>query len=288
MINLNVQVRRAAAQDHYQIANLLFHESNTHRHLDWRSALEWIGSQNYWVHDEHGFITAAFACPEDPPDVAWIRLFSYHPHLNGLEAWSALWEVARAEIFQNNPYTKVSVIVLKHWFQNILLQNGFEEKQSIALLRLRIGNFKPALISNQIHIRRIKESDLSAIADVDYKAFGSFWHNTLGSLQRAYSQSIHATVAENESGEILGYQISTGNQFGAHLARLAVSPEAQGRGVASAMVSELIQKLNSNQNGNLSVNTQEDNFASLALYKKMGFTKTGEYFPVLVYSGEGV
>ncbi|MFN3492474.1 MAG: GNAT family N-acetyltransferase, partial [Anaerolineales bacterium] len=70
----------------------------------------------------------------------------------------------------------------------------------------------------------------------------------------------------------------------AHLARLAVRPEAQGRGVASALVSHLIQNLNSNQNGNLSVNTQEDNFASLALYKKLGFSKTGEYFPVLIYN----
>jgi RimJ/RimL family protein N-acetyltransferase len=33
----------------------------------------------------------------------------------------------------------------------------------------------------------------------------------------------------------------------------------------------------------LSVNTQSDNDASLALYQKMGFTRTGESFPVLVY-----
>jgi len=51
------------------------------------------------------------------------------------------------------------------------------------------------------------------------------------------------------------------------------------------LVNELIQNLNANQIGNLSVNTQDDNFASLALYKKIGFTKTGESFPVLVYNG---
>ena len=91
MINLNVQVRRAEAKDYFQLTSLLFYEANTHRHLDWRSALEWLGSQNYWVLDENGFITAAFACPEDPPNIAWIRLFSYNPHLNRLETWSALW-----------------------------------------------------------------------------------------------------------------------------------------------------------------------------------------------------
>ncbi|MBL8097772.1 MAG: GNAT family N-acetyltransferase [Anaerolineales bacterium] len=284
MINLNVKVRRAVAQDHYQIANLLFHESHTHRHLDWRSVLDWLGAQNFWVLDEHGFITAAFACPEDPQDIAWIRLFTYHPHLDLREAWSALWESSQAEIFQNNPNAKVSSIVIKPWFQDVLLQSGFEQKQSIALLRLRIEKFKPFAAPQNLHIRRMKESDISFVADVDYKAFGSFWHNSFDSIRFAYAQAISATVAENELNEIIGYQLSTGNRFGAHLARLAVSPQAQGRGVASALVSHLIQNLDANQNSNLSVNTQEDNMASLALYKKLGFSKTGEYFPVLIYN----
>jgi ribosomal protein S18 acetylase RimI-like enzyme len=284
MINLNVKVRRAVAQDHYQIANLLFHESHTHRHLDWRSVLDWLGAQNFWVLDEHGFITAAFACPEDPTDVAWIRLFTYHPHLNLQDAWSALWEHAQPEIFQNNPNAKVSSIIIKPWFQDVLLQSGFEQKQSIALLRLRIENFKPFSVPQNLHIRRMKESDIPSVADVDYKAFGSFWHNSFDTIQFAYAQAISATVAENESNEIIGYQLSTGNRFGAHLARLAVSPQEQGRGVASALVSHLIQNLDENQNSNLSVNTQEDNVASLALYKKLGFSKTGEYFPVLIYN----
>jgi len=284
MIHLNVKVRRAVAQDHYQIANLLFHESHTHRHLDWRSVLDWLGAQNFWVLDEHGFITAAFACPEDPADVAWIRLFTYHPHLNLQDAWLALWEHAHPEIFQNNLNAKVSSIIIKPWFQDILLQSGFEQKQSIALLRLRIENFKPFSVPQNLHIRRMKESDISSVADVDYKAFGSFWHNSFDTIRFAYAQAISATVAENESNQIIGYQLSTGNRFGAHLARLAVSPQAQGRGVASALVSHLIQNLDANQNSNLSVNTQEDNAASLALYKKLGFSKTGEYFPVLIYN----
>ncbi|RJP49979.1 MAG: GNAT family N-acetyltransferase, partial [Anaerolineaceae bacterium] len=78
-------------------------------------------------------------------------------------------------------------------------------------------------------------------------------------------------------------QISTGNPFGAHLARLGVQPEAQGRGVGAALVNDLIQRLNIGRNGSLSVNTQADNAASLSLYKKLGFVQTGEHFPVLVY-----
>jgi ribosomal protein S18 acetylase RimI-like enzyme len=282
MINLNLQVRRAVAQDHRQISNLIFHESNTHRHLDWRSALEWIGSQNYWVLVENGTIAAALACPEDPPDVAWIRLFAHHPHLSGPEAWSVLWEKASAEIAYFNSQAQVAAIVVKQWFQNILLSNGFELRQNIVLLERTEKKLNLFLPPNGIRIRSMQNADLLVVAQMDLTAFGSFWHNTADSLQRAYSQAIYATVAEDDSG-MVGYQISTGNPFGAHLARLGVQPQAQGRGVGVAMVSDLIQHLDIHQSGRLSVNTQSDNAASLALYKKLGFARTGEYFPVLVY-----
>lgn len=282
MINLNLQVRRAVTQDHHQIANLIFYEANTHRHLDWRSLLDWVGSQNYWVMEEDGRITAALACPEDPPHVAWIRLFAYHPHLSGPETWSALWEVAYPEIIRANPQAQVAAIVMKQWFQNILLSSGFAVKQNIVLLQLSGENTKTFQIPPGIRIRPMQASDLNQVTKVDITSFGQFWHNTFDSLQRAYSQAMRATVAEDDSG-VIGYQVSTGNPFGAHLARLGVQPEAQGRGIGAALVSDLTQRLNINQSGRLSVNTQADNAASLSLYKKMGFVHTGECYPVLVY-----
>lgn len=283
MINLKTQVRHATAHDHTQLANLLFHESNTHRHLDWHSALEWLGEKNFWVLDEHGFITAALACPEDPSDIAWIRLFSHHPHLTAPDAWSMLWEVALAEIFDSNPKARVSAIVLKKWFQNILSQHHFELKQNIVLLRLRIENVIPQNHLRNIHIRKMNEADIFCVSQIDADAFGSFWQNSINTTQRAYMQSVHATVAENESGALVGYQISTGNRFGVHLSRLGVRVEAQGQGIATSLLAELIHTLNQNQMDEISVNTQEDNAASMALYRKFGFVKTGDVFPVMVY-----
>ena len=112
MINVSVQIRRAVLEDQLQIANLIHNEVTSHRHLDWRIPLEWIGSPNYWVMEEDGrHITGVLACPEDPPQVAWIRLFAYSPHTihsfvvpgqgqigKQPEAWSALWEAARGEV----------------------------------------------------------------------------------------------------------------------------------------------------------------------------------------------
>ena len=283
MINVNLQVRRAVAEDHSQIAALLQNESNTHRHLDWRSPLEWLGSPNYWVLEEDGRIIAALACPEDPPHIAWIRVFGYSPYLSGPVAWPALWDAARNEIARANAQTQVAVIVIKQWFQSLLLSTGFDLKQNIILLQLASENIRPWNMPQGIRIRSMEEADMSAVVKIDFAAFGPFWHNTLDSLQRARSQSVSAAVAEDASG-LVGYQISTGNPFGAHLARLAVRPETQGRGVGTALVGNLIHGNGANRFSRLSVNTQADNAASLSLYKKLGFIPTGEHFPVLVYS----
>ncbi len=282
MINVSLEVRRAVAEDHYQIARLLLSEANTHRHLDWRSPLEWIGAPNYWVVEEDGSIIALLACPEDPPHVAWIRAFGFSPRLSGPEAWSALWGVAQSEIFGSNAQTQVAAIVVKQWFQNLLLSTGFRLKQNIVLLQLINENAKPFTMPKGLRIRSIQEEDMPFVTEIDLAAFGNFWHNTLDSLQRARLQSVSATVAEDDSG-LLGYQISTGNPFGAHLARLAVLPEAQGRGVGTALVGQLIQSGGSNKINRLSVNTQADNIVSLSLYQKLGFIRTGENFPVFVH-----
>lgn len=283
MIAANLQVRHAAVQDHRQISALLFQEANTHRHLDWRTALEWLGSPNYWILENQGQISAALACPEDPEGIAWIRLFSYHPHLSMRDAWSALWGTARAELTHTAPHVTVAAIVLKQWFQNLLLSEGFTSRGDIVVLRLHESPRQTFPVPHGIRIRLMNPDDLPVVANLDAGAFGPFWANSLDSLQRAYSQSTHATVAEDDTGVVVGYQLSTGNPFGAHLARLAVHTEAQGRGVGSALLDGLIRHLGVRSTFSLSVNTQSNNIASLALYKKMGFIQTGEYFPVFSY-----
>ena len=282
MINVNLQVRRAVPADHQQIANLMFHEANMHRHLDWRSPLDWLGSLNYWVLDDGGHVTAAFACPEDPPRISWIRLFAYLPNLSGPETWRVLWNIAHQDIIARTNGTQVAAIVVKHWFENFLLSTGFEIRQNIILLELKSENFRPYSIPQGIRIRRMLIKDIEVVSKLDLVAFGSFWHNSSDALKRAYAQAVYASIAEDDSG-MLGYQLSTGNAFGAHLARLAVQTGAQGRGIGAALVSDLIHKLDPNHLSRLSVNTQDDNSASLSLYKKIGFVRTGEQFPVLVY-----
>ena len=76
MINIGLKVRQAAEQERQKIASLIHYEPYVHRHLDWRTPLDWLGSPYFWVVEREDRIVAALACPTDPETVAWIRLFA--------------------------------------------------------------------------------------------------------------------------------------------------------------------------------------------------------------------
>ncbi len=117
---------------------------------------------------------------------------------------------------------------------------------------------------------------------MDNAAFVPLWHNSLDTMQRAFSQALVVTVAETKEG-IVGYQLTTGHGQRAHLARLAVHPGMQGRGIGRALLGDLFAYLTHTGTMRLSVNTQSDNQVSLKLYKDMGFNRTGEEYPVYTF-----
>jgi ribosomal protein S18 acetylase RimI-like enzyme len=282
MIGVSLQVRPAVPQDQHQIANLMFFESHVHRHLDWRAPLEWLGFPNYWVAEEHERIVAALACPQNPAGVAWVRLFAHSRHLALDDAWNMLWSTAKKSIGWQGGVT-VALIAMQQWLSDLLIRNHFTHNQDIIMLEWKDNSIPESLPMNGVYLRTLEVDDLPAVAELDASAFTPLWQNPLDSLERALPQATSATVVEDSQG-LVGYQITTANPFGAHLARLAVRPDAQRRGLGSLIVTDLIQSLNDKGIARLTVNTQSDNYASLALYRKMGFMLTGEKFPVYSFS----
>jgi ribosomal protein S18 acetylase RimI-like enzyme len=281
MIAVSLQVRPAVPQDQHQIANLMFFESHVHRHLDWRAPLEWLGFPCYWVVEEAGRTMAVLACPQDPPGVAWVRLFAHAKQLSLEDAWSALWQVAQKEIEKQGGAT-VALIVMHPWLKDLLSKNGFTHTQNIVMLEWKGMRAPEASSLEGVALRTMQPGDLPLVAKLDAAAFKPLWQNTLDALEKALPQATSAIVAEDAKG-MVGYQISTANPFGAHLARLAVRPDAQRRGLGSMIVTDLIRRLKKKGVARLTVNTQSDNLSSLALYDKMGFVVTGEKFPVYCY-----
>jgi ribosomal protein S18 acetylase RimI-like enzyme len=280
MVNLEVQVRIALPKDHQQIANLIYYEPYIHRHLDWRTPLDWLGEQEFWVAEYGKLVTSALACPIDPLKIAWIRLFASSGDLTLTDSWSSLWQVALDSLAAQDGVT-VAAITTQDWFVPLLQSSGFSVTQHIVILE-HDGKSMPRFNHPAgISIRPMITSDLPAVAELDAAAFVPLWQNSLDALQHALAQAGWATVAESTEG-IIGYQISTYNPFGGHLARLAVHPHAQRQGIGKALVLDLLKESTTRGLRKLTVNTQDDNQASLALYQDIGFHRTKEEYPVYI------
>jgi ribosomal protein S18 acetylase RimI-like enzyme len=68
--------------------------------------------------------------------------------------------------------------------------------------------------------------------------------------------------------------------MGGHLARLAVKTTMQGRGIGYLLVHQVLNQFRRQGVRHVTVNTQQNNVASLALYSKAGFIITGESYRV--------
>ena len=281
---VNTQVRPADLSDHQRLSNLIFFETRSHRHLDWRPPLEWLGDKYFWMVEEGNQATAALACPEETSGIAWVRLFVHSGYWSAENAWAVLWDVAKQDIMHAGG-ARVAAIVQNAWFEKVLSLNGFENLQSIVMLEWK---YQPRALheAEGVRIRDMMRSDLPDVVAVDAASFDPLWHNSMDALGRAFSQSLFATVAEDDNG-VIGYQVTTGLGIRAHLARLAVHPSVQGRGIGRALLGNLFERLVQGSYFTLSVNTQSDNRASLNLYQRMGFLRTGDAYPVYTFDVPG-
>ena len=271
-------IRTAAATDRSRLANLIHFGSYIHQHLDWKPALDWIGSKPYLVAEKDGEIVSALACPPDLPDITWIRLFAVGPQISCNAAWEALWEAADRELSLLGDMC-VEVISLQSWFNSLLEKSSFEHTDNVIVLMWDRSVELPDPPAKDISIRPMLPEDLVTVLNIDHEAFGKVWKNSMESLELAYQQASLATVAEID-GEVVGYQYSTASAMGGHLARLAVKSNLQGNGIGYWIVHQVLSQFKKQGFRHVTVNTQQNNLSSLALYSKAGFALTGESYRV--------
>src|SRR5512142_1902656 len=160
------QIRPATRSDQQKIADLIFFESHVHRHLDWRTPLDWLGTSPYWVLEEGRQITAALACPPDPDTIAWIRIFAFASHVSGHLAWPALWHAARDQLAEQGGAT-VAAIATQQWFDQILLAAQFHLSGHIVLLEWNDETAQPHPARSTVRVRSMTSDDLSRVVEVD-------------------------------------------------------------------------------------------------------------------------
>jgi [ribosomal protein S18]-alanine N-acetyltransferase len=276
-------VRRATPEDRLLLSRFLNSSVYTHRHLDWREPLEWLGYQPFWMLEKNHEVQALLACPPEPEEVAWVHAFSVGANLSPSWAWNMLFERIIASLSTLPTKPELVSLGMHDWFSDLLQANHFTRHQDIVVLAFDEAPPPPLQLSDGLFIREMLSMDLPAVLEMDNLAFESIWRLSRSDITRAYEKSTYKTVALLDN-QVIGYQMSALSGFSAHLARLAVLPGFQHRRIGFRILQGVLDHfINQHGTWGVTLNTQNTNHSSLALYKKVGFHLTGEQFPVYIY-----
>ena len=269
-------LRRAGSGDRSQVAGLLSRAHWRHFHLDWRDPLDLLAQEPNLLAFSGDRLVAHFASPPDPDRTAWVRSFCVDASQTPLTAWRPLWAEAAASCVALQ-VGRVASLLSGEWMRPLLSEAGFRETNAVVFFEWRGG--RTISLPAPGRVRALRQADLADVVRVDGRAFAPLWRNSLESLSAAMSQAIVATGVEVD-GRLAAYQLTTASPFGAHLARLAVDPDLQRRGLGTTLVVDLIHQLGRRGFDTVTLNTQADNLRSQDLYRGLGFRETGQRYPV--------
>lgn len=165
------------------------------------------------------------------------------------------------------------------WLSNILTRSGFEQVNRVVFYEKEDEEI-PAWGNPEVDIRPANERDIAPLVALDEAAFDPLWRNNtpfFADVLATFPCFVVATLA----GGIVGYQFSTLYKREGHLARIAVHPSWQRRGIGTRLLAEALVFFQRNEVRDVLLNTQEDNWQAQCLYKRFGFQPTGEALAVL-------
>jgi len=85
------QVIEATPAHYNDLAHFFSQNISIHRHLDWFSTLDWIGSRPYLIEISKGEIIAVFCAAPENEESAWIRVFGSKKKVDESECWNLLF-----------------------------------------------------------------------------------------------------------------------------------------------------------------------------------------------------
>ncbi len=284
-VRITREVRASRPDDRRRLAALVHLEPFVHQHPAWEAPLDKAGAPGFVVWEASlGKLDAALAVLRETESVGWVRLFASAAAVPPHQAWEALFPAALEAIHRRDGLRWVAAMPFAEWFRHLLEDNGFYFLENVEVLvweRQPVAQGAPA---KGFRLRPMIPADLAAVARVDAAAFGAFWHMSQEAFRVGLSRSVWATVVEEDAtGKVVGFQVSTPSPLGGHLARLAVHPAVQGRGIGRWLVTDVLAFFHRNGAEQVTLNTQGNNDAALNLYARMGFRQTEEVYPVYCY-----
>jgi ribosomal protein S18 acetylase RimI-like enzyme len=253
-----------------------------YQHVGWHPVSYWAGRPvSLCLEKTNGALAASLLVCPDQLGVAWLQLFAAEVNPGARSAWERLWPSAM-EALRPLGVDRVWVMTTQSWFAALLLASGFRISGHVVALMYCVGA-RPEGDASAEHILPVREADLAEIESLDQAAFPVPWQLDTPAVRETRLRSALATLYRVD-GRVLGYQMAVPTAQGVHLARLAVHPDHRRRGIGRALVTHLLGYFSQQGAPRVTVNTQDDNAASLRLYRGLGFQPTGDSYPVYCFT----
>lgn len=183
------------------------------------------------------------------------------------------------DMARNLGLSKLAYVGNAVWLLDELWGRGFRTNAWIVTLEGSARALPPAPPA-PANLRPVTINDLHSIQMVDSLTFDELWHGAIGDLAGALAEDKSFVLAELD-GRIVGYEWCELFEGQAHLSRLAVHPGYQGRGIGAQLLHRAITDALAHGAKQISLNTQESNDRSLALYRRFGFAVTDRRMPLI-------
>ena len=129
------------------------------------------------------------------------------------------------------------------------------------------------MTSVAIKIRVLELSDLSAIETIEQKAYPTPWSRSMFASELAKPTSI--CLGAFEGRDLVGSVINSRYVDAWHVMNVAVDPDHQRRGIATALLERLFEVTRDDERRGYTLEVRVSNEDAIALYEKLGFEARG-------------
>ena len=124
-----------------------------------------------------------------------------------------------------------------------------------------------------VEIRRLELSDLNAIESIEQRAYRTPWSRSMFASELAKPTSI--CLGAFEGSELVGYIVNSRYVDAWHVMNVAVDPERQRRGIATALLEHLFDLTREDERRGYTLEVRVSNEDAIRLYEKLGFEPRG-------------
>ncbi|HEV2592057.1 MAG TPA: ribosomal protein S18-alanine N-acetyltransferase [Gaiellaceae bacterium] len=124
-----------------------------------------------------------------------------------------------------------------------------------------------------LRIRELDLEDLTAIETIEVRAYPTPWSRSMFASELAKPSSI--CLGAFEGDQLVGYMINSRYVDAWHVMNVAVDPDRQRRGIASALIERLFELTGGDERRGYTLEVRVSNEGAIRLYKQHGFESRG-------------